>query len=162
MQSAYIYSSMHIILIILGIILVGLSCLRSWQQLQCTCDIMWLLLVRKHHTGRKSTKECNIKFLLLRMNTIGTLKRDRCAAGRMSVSCLYCHAPSPCCCCCCMCFIVKQRPRQTGLIHRFIYGEAITRCGPAAAPQPHFSLNLSSPALQRLRISECNALSFSE
>lgn len=68
----------------------------------------------------------------------------------MEVNCLYCHASS----CCCLCFIVKQLPRQTGLIHQFIYEEAITKCAPAAAARPLPSLNLFSFALQRLLVSE--------
>lgn len=75
--------------------------------------------------------------------------------SRKNVS-LHCHASFSCCC---MCFSVKQLARQTGLIHRIIYEEAITKCGPAAAAWPLFSLNLFSFALQRFLISKCIALS---
>lgn len=56
----------------------------------------------------------------------------------------------------CMCSIVKQLARQTGLIHRLIYEEAITKCGPAAA-----AWLLSSPLLSSISSAvRCEGFSF--
>lgn len=120
---------------------------------------MSLQLVRKRRTSRNSKEKCTLKNNFYSLEYIRLEHSTELLCSRQSAASIVTLLLSPIAVVCV--FIVKQLPRQTGLIHVLIYEEAITKCGPAAAACPLFpqSLQLCSANASRFRVHRSVVLS---
>lgn len=101
----------------------------------CACIIM---KSRIHNlTGDNIQAETAQRHANEKLFLCSRISQRSCAAGGMAVCCFYCHSSFSCCC---VCFMVKQLPRQPGLIHQFICEESISECVPDAAARSPSSL----------------------